>query len=113
MTERSTMFGRHIQTAAADRLTHRHVRMNRGGTEQDGCLVYLGDELVSVLVRLAPGTPHAPEHRHKWRVTETYGPCEGLARAPLFDTPDAVTDWIADRLPPPAPRPWLDAHLLP
>ncbi|MFH6781694.1 MULTISPECIES: hypothetical protein [Methylobacterium] len=107
------MFGQRTQRIPADRLTRRHVQMNRGGTEQDGCLIYLGDELVSVLVRLEPGTPHAPEHRHKWRVTETYGPCEGLARAPLFDTPDAGTDWIADRLPPPAPRPWLDAHLLP
>ncbi|AWN45403.1 hypothetical protein DK419_02945 [Methylobacterium terrae] len=87
--------------------------MNRGGAEQEGCLIYLGDELVSVLVRLEPGTPHAPEHRHKWRVTEAYGPGVSLARAPLFDTPDAVADWIADRLPPPAPRPWLDAHLLP
>jgi hypothetical protein len=47
-------------------------------------------------------------------VTETYGPGKALARAPLFDTPDAVTAWIAARLPIPAPAgPWMDAHLLP
>lgn len=107
------MFGLRNQGEPAGGLTRRHVRMNRGGTEQDGCLVYLGDELVSVLVRLGPGTPHAPEHRHKWCVTETYGPYQALARPPLFDTPDAVTDWLAGCLPPPGPRPWLDPHLLP
>lgn len=107
------MFGLRTQTAPADRLTQRHVQVHCDGAEQDGCLIYLDDELVSVLVRLESGMPHAPEHRHKWCVAETYGPCEGLARAPLFDTPDAGTDWIADRLPPPSARPWLDAHLLP
>lgn len=107
------MFGRRIQTEQSRRLTQRHVRVNRDGTDQDTCLIYLGDQLVSRLVRLQPGTAPLPEHRHKWRVTDTYGPCTHLARLPLFETPDAVIDWIARRLPVPAPAPWLDAHLLP
>ena len=108
------MFGRRTHRAEADRLTQRHVRVTREGADQDGCLIYLGDQLVSVLVRLQPGIPHRPEHRHKWRVTETYGPGRALARASLFDTPDAVTAWIAARLPLRAPAGhWMDAHLLP
>ena len=107
------MFGRGTQTRAGGRLTQRHIRVQSEGADQDGCLIYLGDQLVSLLIRLQPGTAAAPEQRHKWRVAETYGPGEALARAPLFDTPDAVIAWIADRLPRPAPPPWLDAHLLP
>ncbi|MCF4128471.1 hypothetical protein [Methylobacterium sp. SyP6R] len=107
------MFGRGTQTRPAGTLTKRHLRVQSDGLDQDGCLIYLGDQLVSLLIRLQPGTAAAPEQRHKWRVAETYGPGEALARAPLFDTPDAVIDWIARRLPHPAPAPWLDAHLLP
>lgn len=106
------MFGRGTQTRPAGTLTQRHVRVQGEGADQDGCLIYLGDQLVSRLIRLQPGTA-APEHHHKWRVAETYGPGKALARAPLFDTPDAVIDWIARRLPRPAPPPWMDAHLLP
>ncbi|BCM85176.1 hypothetical protein [Methylobacterium indicum] len=107
------MFGRRTGTRPSGRLVQRHVRVNCGGTDQDTCLIYLEDELVSRLVRLQPGTAPVPEQRHRWRVDETYGPCATLARAPLFDTPDAVIDWIARRLPFPAPKPWLDPHLLP
>ncbi|TGD99314.1 hypothetical protein [Methylobacterium nonmethylotrophicum] len=107
------MFGRRREAAPADGLIRHHVRLNRDGAEQEGCLIYRGDRLVSVAIRLEPGTPHPPEHRHKWRVAEIDGPGEALAAAPLFDTPDAVADWIARRLPHPAPRPWLDPHLLP
>lgn len=107
------MFRRGTQTRPAGTLTQHPVRVQSGeGADQDGCLIYLGDQLVSLLVRLQPGTA-APEHRHKWRVAETYGPGKTLARAPLFDTPDAMVDWIARRLPRPAPPAWLDAHLLP
>ena len=106
------MFGRRTQARPSGTLTQRHARMNRDGADQDTCLISLGDQPVSLLVRLQPVTA-ALEHRHKWRVAETYGPCRGLARAPLFDAPDAVIDWIAHRLPDPTPRPWLDAHLLP
>ncbi|KMO35739.1 hypothetical protein VQ03_21395 [Methylobacterium tarhaniae] len=107
------MFGRRTQTRPVSGLTQRHVRVTSEGADLDGCLIFLGDQLVSLLVRLQPGPSAAPEHRHKWRVAETYGPCKALARSPLFDTPDAVIDWIARRLPLPAPRAWMDAHLLP
>lgn len=106
------MFGQGTQTRPAGLLTQRHIRVPSSGDDQDGCLIYLGDQLVSRLVRLQASTA-PPEHRHKWRVAETYGPGMALACAPLFDTPDAVIDWIARHLPRPAPRPWLDAHLLP
>ncbi|GJD53499.1 hypothetical protein OPKNFCMD_6275 [Methylobacterium crusticola] len=93
-------------------ITQRHVRLERDGADQDGCLIYLDDRLVSVLVRLMPGMPHPPELRHKWRVAAAYGPCAALPGTRVFDTPDEVSAWITRRVPP-APAGWMDAHLLP
>ena len=83
------------------------VRIETGTADEDGCLVFAGNRLVAVLVRLSD---HHEDVAGHWYYEHGFGPYDGPAH-PVFTTIEAAQDWIEQRRreaarrrgPPPAP----------
>lgn len=67
------------------------VRVDTGGADEDGCLVFLNGRLVAVLVRLSD--QHGDMAGY-WFLEHGFGQLGG-PRHPVFDGLDAAQDWIA------------------
>jgi hypothetical protein len=66
------------------------VRIETGGPDEDGCLVFADNRLVAVLVRLSD------QHEGlagQWYYEHGFGPFNGPAH-PTFSTIEAAQDWI-------------------
>jgi hypothetical protein len=66
------------------------VRIETGGADEDGCLVFADNRLVVVLVRLSDQHDDLAGH---WYYEHGFGPFNGLAH-PTFSTIEAAQDWI-------------------
>ena len=69
------------------------VRIDTGGADEDGCLVFADNWLVAVLVRLSD------QHEGlagQWYYEHGFGPFNGPAH-PTFRTIEAAQDWIEQR----------------
>jgi hypothetical protein len=69
------------------------LRIETGTADEDGCLVFLKDRLVAVLVRLSD------QHEGlagQWYYEHGFGPYDGPAH-PVFETIEAAQDWINQR----------------
>ncbi len=69
------------------------VRVDTGTDDEQGCLVFAGDRLVAVLVRLSD------EHEDlagQWFYEHGFGPFDGPAH-PVFPTIEEAQDWIEQR----------------
>lgn len=71
--------------------TFRPVRVRTGSEDREGRLVFIGDELVAVLVRLDDDV-HGPD-TGKWFVEASFG-MWGMLRAPLFSGLAEVEQWL-------------------
>ena len=71
------------------------VRVQTNSDDQEGRLVFFGDRLIAVLVRL---TDQAHDRLvGAWFLEAGFGPCEP-AFAPLFDTLDNAREWLQMRM---------------
>jgi len=66
------------------------VRVETGGPDEEGRLVFLGERLVAVLVRLSE--EHG-EEAGRWYVEHGFGPLDGPLH-PTFPNLDAACAWI-------------------
>jgi hypothetical protein len=64
------------------------------GTDEEGMLVFSGDRLVAVLVRLSPGHDELAGH---WFLETGYGPLSGPDH-PTFPDPASAQVWISRQL---------------
>ena len=68
------------------------VRVATGTEDEEGCLVFAGNRLVAVLVRLSDQHEHVAGH---WYYEHGFGPYDGPAH-PVFATIEAAQDWIGE-----------------
>jgi hypothetical protein len=69
------------------------VRIETGGPDEDGYLVFADGRLVAVLVRLSEQHEDAAG---LWYYEHGFGPYDGPAH-PVFPTLEAAQDWIEQR----------------
>ena len=67
------------------------VRVDTGGADEDGCLVFRDGKLAAALVRLSE--QHG-DMAGRWFLEHGFGGLDG-PWYPLFDSLDAAKDWIA------------------
>ena len=76
------------------KLTFQPVPIDTGGTDEDGCLMFVNDRLVAVLVRLSE--QHGSQ-AGSWYFEHGFGRLDGPSH-PLFSELDEAQDWVAERL---------------
>ena len=75
--------------------TQKFVRVNTGGPDEEGCLLFDNDEtLVAVLVRLSD--QHDPEYAGKWFFEHGFG-IRNYHGHPLFNDIVEAENWMASR----------------
>jgi hypothetical protein len=70
------------------------VRVETGSPDQEGCLMFAGDKLAAVLVRLSA------EHGEKaggWYVEKGFGRLDAPSH-PVFPDLQAAQDWISQQI---------------
>jgi len=75
-------------------LSFQNVRVETGGSDEEGCLVFAEGKLVALIVRLSD------EHEDmagQWFFEAGFGRLDGPAH-PSFSDIEAAQDWIAKRL---------------
>ena len=70
------------------------VRVDTGSADQQGCLVFVDDRLVAVLVRLSE---QHDDKAGRWFLEHGFGRLDGPAH-PTFDDIGTAQAWIAGRL---------------
>ena len=76
-------------------VTRQSVRLNTGGPDEEGCLVFVDGKLVAVLVRLS--TEHG-DAAGRWFLEHGFGPLD-TPEQPLFEDLGAAERWIAGQVP--------------
>jgi hypothetical protein len=71
------------------------VHVETGGEDEEGCLVFAGDRLLAVLVRLS--AQHG-DKAGQWFLEHGFGRLDGTLH-PTFRDLEAAKNWIAARLP--------------
>ena len=75
-------------------LTLQSVRVETGSPDEDGCLIFAGDKLAAVLVRLSA------EHDEKaggWFLEKGFGRLDWPSH-PIFPDLQAAQDWISQQI---------------
>jgi len=72
--------------------------VNTASRDQQGCLVFVDDQLVAVLVRLEPDEHLEPELWERWFVEAGFGPCRGRPRTSSFASPADALGWARQRV---------------
>ena len=70
------------------------VRVDTGGEDEEGCLVFVDGKLAAVLVRLSD--QHGDMAGH-WFLEHGFGKLDGVEH-PIFDGIEAAQDWITHHL---------------
>jgi hypothetical protein len=74
-------------------LAHHFTRVNTGGPDQEGCLLFDGDSsLIAVLVRLS--SLHEEGLSGKWFFEHGFGNLDNREH-PIFDSIEQAEQWIA------------------
>jgi len=69
------------------------VLVNTAGPDHQGCLLFLDQRLVAVLVRLEEDDHLDPEFWGQWFLEAGFGPCQCHGIAPSFVTTDDALGW--------------------
>lgn len=81
-------------------LTRQSVRVDTGGPDEEGCLVFDNGRLIAVLVRLS--SEHDQMLDRKWFLEHGFGELD-TSEHPVFDDLGAAEGWIAARRGRPQP----------
>lgn len=73
-------------------LTRELIKVDTGGPDEEGCLVFEDGRLVAVLVRLS--SEHDSSLTGKWFLEHGFGPLD-TSEHPIFDDLPAAERWIA------------------
>ena len=76
------------------KLGFQRVTVDTHAPDDEGCLVFAGNRLVAVLVRLSD--LHGRE-AGRWYLEHGFGRLDGPAH-PIFDDLDEAEDWVAQRI---------------
>jgi hypothetical protein len=74
------------------------VLVNTSSPDSEGCLLFVDDRLVAVLVRLEQGAYADPSLWGQWLLEAGFGPCETGDQELIFPTLDVAEQWATERV---------------
>ncbi|MBY0296264.1 MAG: hypothetical protein K2X71_09540 [Methylobacterium sp.] len=81
------------------RNTHcQNVLVDTGGVDEQGCLLFVDERLVAVLVRLERDDELKPELWGRWFVEAGFGPCQQANSAMTFASTDEAIAWACEQV---------------
>ncbi len=72
--------------------------VDTGSADEQGCLVFVDDRLVAVLVCLEPDEHVEPGFWHRWFVEAGFGPCQPDNGDRIFASQDEAVAWARERV---------------
>ncbi|WP_407519654.1 hypothetical protein [Methylobacterium oryzisoli] len=85
------------------------VLVDTGGADERGCLLFVNERLVAVLVYLEQDEDLKPELWGRWFVEAGFGPCQQGNTATTFASTDEAIRWACEQVAQAADRPSPDA----
>ncbi len=68
-----------------------------GTFDRDGCIVILNKNIICILLRMTRKRNEV-ELWHQWYLESGYGPCRRLPLNRVFQSIDAVAEWVAQKV---------------